>query len=45
MSLRLAAARRQLMVEQAEETFRTLFRVVVTAATMSVIVALADPRR
>ncbi|ELB93719.1 putative membrane protein [Rhodococcus wratislaviensis IFP 2016] len=41
MSLRLAAARRQLMVEQAEETFRTLFRVVVTAATMSVIVALA----
>ncbi|MFF2113767.1 hypothetical protein [Rhodococcus koreensis] len=41
MSLRLAAARRQLMVEQAEETFRTLFRVVVTAATMSVLVALA----
>ncbi|MFZ2173581.1 MAG: hypothetical protein WAW17_05995, partial [Rhodococcus sp. (in: high G+C Gram-positive bacteria)] len=41
MSLRLAAARRQLMVDQAEETFRTLVRVVVTAAMMSVVVTLA----
>ena len=41
MALRLAAARRQLMVDQAEETFRTMVRVVVTAAMMSVVVALA----